>query len=127
MVSRDIVALHCKGCITAFLRIGVVVGGVESEEPAFKGRFIFAQGWPWVKGYVHSSSSSSKATSVKAAVYYVYVRRPIPLPTYYSEATALSSAPPFFALDKGQGFAAKQGYKYIKLQIFIEKGKQYVK
>ena len=45
MVSRDIVALHCKGCITAFLRIGVV-GGVESEEPAFKGRFIFAQGWP---------------------------------------------------------------------------------
>ena len=104
MVSRDIVALHCKGCITAFLRIGVVVGGVESEEPAFKGRFIFAQGWPWVKGYVHSSS---KATSVKAAVYYVYVRRPISLPTYYSEATALSSAPPFFALDKGQGFAAK--------------------
>ena len=118
MVSRDIVALHCKGCITAFLRIGVVVGGVESEEPAFKGRFIFAQGWPWVKGYVHSSSSSSKATSVKAAVYYVYVRRPIrSLPTYYSEATALNSAPPFFALDKGQGFAAKQGYKYMKLQI----------
>ena len=46
------------------------------------------------------------------------------LPT--SEAMALS-APPFFALDKGQGFASKQGYKYIKLQIFIEKGKQYVK
>ena len=67
---------------------------------------------------MHSSSSRSKATSVKAAVYYVYVRRPIrSLPTYYSEATALSSAPPFFALDKGQGFAAKQGYKYMKLQI----------